>query len=146
MSKVSAQIFIDALHRLEEQQDLDTIAGLYAEGAEVSNPVVPHHHRGLPGARDFWQGYRSTFREIHSEFHNVLDDGRTAMLEWTSSGRANDGREFSYRGVSVLEYGEDGIRAFRAYFDPRYLGTQLAVPQAPQSGYPETVLSDGFSS
>jgi hypothetical protein len=92
MPQINAQLFIEALHRLEEQQDLDTISGLYADGAQVSNPVVPHHHRGLPGARDFWQGYRSTFREIHSEFHNVLDDGKTAMLEWTSSGRANDGR------------------------------------------------------
>ena len=125
MPKVSSQTFIDALHRLEEQRDLDTIAGLYTADADVSNPIVPHQHRGTQGAREFWQSYRNTFREIHSEFRNVLDDGKTAMLEWTSSGKANDGKEFSYRGVSVLEYSEEGIRAFRAYFDPRYLGEQL---------------------
>lgn len=142
MPTVNAQIFIDALHRLEEQQDVDTIAQLYAEGADVSNPIVPHQHRGPSGARAFWQEYRSTFREIRSDFHNVLDDGKAAMLEWTSRGRTTEGHEFSYRGVSVLEYDNDGIRAFRAYFDPRYLGSQI---KQPQTGYPQTVLSDGYS-
>lgn len=129
MPQVNAQIFIDALHRLEEQRDLDTIAGLYAENADVSNPVVPHEHQGKQGAREFWQGYRNTFQTIRSEFHHVLDDGKAALLEWTSSGQANNGTAFSYRGVTVLEYDAEGIRAFRSYFDPRHLGQQLTQPK-----------------
>ena len=125
MSQVNAQVFVDALHRLEEHEDVETIAGLYTANADISNPVVPHEHQGQQGAREFWQSYRSTFQTIRSEFHHVLDNGEAAMLEWTSTGRANDGAEFSYRGVSVLEYGADGIHAFRAYFDPQHLGAQL---------------------
>lgn len=125
MPQVNAQVFVEALHRLEEQEDVETIAGLYTQDADISNPVVPHEHQGQGGAREFWQAYRSTFQTIRSEFHHVLDDGKAALLEWTSSGRAKDGAEFSYRGVSVLEYGPDGISAFRAYFDPKYLGEQL---------------------
>lgn len=141
MPQVNAQVFVDALHRLEEQQDLDTISGLYAQDADISNPVVPHEHQGPQGARQFWQAYRSTFQTIRSEFHHVLDNGKAAMLEWTSRGRANDGAEFSYRGVSVLEYDDSGIHAFRAYFDPRHLGEQLTQPHAQDS---QGLIAEGF--
>jgi len=44
----------------------------------------------------------------------------TVFLEWRSEGRVGD-QSFQYDGVSVIEFGEDGITAFRAYFDPRQL-------------------------
>ncbi len=55
----------------------------------------------------------------------MLEGDGAALLEWTSSGRAAGGTEFRYRGVSVLEFGDEGIHAFRSYFDPRFLGEQL---------------------
>lgn len=125
MPDVSAQAFIDALHRLEADRDAGPIAAMYTEGADISNPVVPHQHQGPDGAREFWTAYRNTFREIRSEFHHVLEGDGAAMLEWTSTGTSADGSPFRYRGVSVLEFGDGGIRAFRAYFDPRELGEQL---------------------
>jgi len=48
------------------------------------------------------------------------------LLEWTSTGRTPQGRDFSYRGVSVVEWSGDRIRAFRTYFDPRHLNQQIA--------------------
>lgn len=128
MPQVDARTFIDALHRLEGERDLDTIAGLYAEDANIANPVVAHKHEGPGGARAFWEAYRKTFGEIRSEFHHVMEEDGAAMLEWTSTGTAADGKSFRYRGVSVLEFDGGGIHRFRAYFDPKELGDQLTDP------------------
>lgn len=125
MPQVDAQTFIDALHKLEGERDLDTIAGLYAPDADIVNPVVEHDHEGKGGAREFWAAYRKTFDTIRSEFRHVLDHDGAALLEWTSTGTAADGGEFRYSGVSVLEYDDRGIHRFRAYFDPKDLGEQL---------------------
>jgi ketosteroid isomerase-like protein len=120
-----AQTFIDALHDLEETRDTEPIVSLFNDDADISNPVMQHKHRGQDGARDFWSSYRGTFDEIHSNFRHVLEDGDTAVLEWTSRGRAADGGEIAYGGVSVLEFEGDRIRSFRTYFDSRALGMQL---------------------
>lgn len=112
----NTRAFIDALTRLEQSGDADAIAGFFAEGADVSDPMVKHSAEGEPGARAFWTRYREAFDEIRSEFRNVVEDGNVAMLEWTSEG-SSDGAPVRYGGVSVLEHGRDGIRAFRASFN-----------------------------
>lgn len=86
------------------------------------------HHtplHGVAGARDFWQHYRDTFESIESRFMNVVEAGNVAMLEWRSSGRATTGDDFSYGGVSVLEFDGEKVKRFRAYFDPAALGVQI---------------------
>ena len=127
MAASKAQRFVEALYALEEGGNVEPLASLHGDDADISNPLVPHVHRGEQGAREFWSSYRGTFDTIHSDFHHVEDAGDTSFLEWTSTGRSTQGRDFSYRGVSVVEWNGDRIRAFRAYFDPRHLGHQLAV-------------------
>lgn len=121
MAKAHPKRFIEALHKLEDDGDVEPIAGLHAPDADISNPLVQHRHQGVDGARDFWRTYRDSFQTIRSEFHNVVAEDEVAILEWTSTGSMTDGRPVSYRGVSVIEFGSGGIRAFRTYFDPRRL-------------------------
>jgi ketosteroid isomerase-like protein len=116
-----ARRFIDALHRLEEQHDLDGMAALFADDAETSNPTDDTPHRGVEGARRFWDAYRRSFTEIHSEFRNVATDGDVAILEWRSRGHAAEGAPVDYDGVSVVEFADGRVRRFRAYFDPSAL-------------------------
>ena len=113
--------FIDALFALERSGDVKPIASLYTEDADLSNPLVQHQHRGKQGAADFWTMYRGAFRDVQSEFHHVVADEQSALLEWTSRGTRLDGKPFEYRGVTVLEFGPQGIQCFRTYFDPRQL-------------------------
>ena len=117
-----ADIFIQALYRLEHDRDTGPIAALYAPDADISNPLVKHASEGQGGAEAFWTKYRAAFETIHSEFRNIVEDDKSALLEWVSSGESKEG-PFRYGGVSVIEYGEGsedggGITAFRAYFDP----------------------------
>lgn len=58
---------------------------------------------------------------MHSEFRNVVETDRTALLEWQSRVRTAAGHDLTYDGVSVLEFDGDRIRRFRAYFDPTKL-------------------------
>ena len=118
---VDAKTFIDALHRLEGERDVEGVAGLFAPDAVVSNPLVKTE--GGEGAASFWTAYRESFDDIRSEFSTILEhDGRIA-LEWRSTGSAK-GRPFDYEGVSILEAGET-ITAFRTYFDSAKLGREL---------------------
>ncbi len=120
--KPDAATFIDALHKLEQSRDVDTISGLFADSAEISNPMVGQG--GKDGAAAFWTAYRSTFDEIESTFATTLEQGDRIALEWKSAGTVK-GRDVVYEGVSILEVGPKGITAFRTYFDTAALGLEL---------------------
>ena len=124
---LNATTFIDALHGLEQAHDLDTIAGLFAKDAEISNPMVAME--GEVGAAAFWRAYRSAFDQIKSSFLTILEqDGRIA-LEWRSTGSAK-GHDVAYEGVSMLEIEGEEITAFRTYFDSVNLGLELTQKAA----------------
>lgn len=125
MTRGDVETFIAALNRLESDGDVDGIASLFSEGAELRNPTAVRPERGREGARRFWETYRRTFKEVHSEFRNVVESDGTAILEWRSRGRTDGGREFDYDGVSVVEFEDGRIRRFRSYYDPADLGEQL---------------------
>lgn len=112
-----ADTFIAALHTLEESRDVGPIAALFAPDADTSNPLVKHAGEGKQGAKAFWTSYRAAFETIHSEFRNIVEDDKVAILEWVSKGSSKEG-PVHYGGVSVVEYDDRGITGFRAYFDP----------------------------
>lgn len=126
MPNTHAQQFMEALHRLEEQNDVQGMVELFDDAAELSNPTAPSPHHGRDGARHFWQAYRGAFQEIHSDFRNVADADGVALLEWSSHGRAIDGSPVEYDGVSVVEFDDGKVRRFRAYFDPNALKRAIA--------------------
>ena len=118
--------FIAALGQLEAERDVDALVALYADDAETGNVNAPEGFSGPDGARTFWTEYRGTFGEMRSEFRNTIEaDGRVA-LEWTTTGTSVDGEPVEYSGVSIIEVQGDKIARFRAYFDPRALGRQIA--------------------
>jgi ketosteroid isomerase-like protein len=121
MAAPTPQQFIDALHRLEAERDLDGIVQLFGDDAELSNPNLGEPMRGREGAAKFWESYRHSFDDIGSSFRHVAQDDGAALLEWESRGKLADGTPFAYDGVSVLEIGEAGITRFRTYFDPTSL-------------------------
>lgn len=122
MAAETAKKFIDALHKLEAERDLDTIASLFDERAEVSNVLTEDRPMS---ARDFWSSYRDNFDTIGSKFRNEIITEDRAALEWVSEGTSSDGNQFKYSGVSILEITGDKITRFEAYFDPNNLGNQI---------------------
>lgn len=119
-----AATFIAALRQLEASGDPEPLAALHAPDAPVSNPLTTSAHHGPEGARMFWLRYREAFGTIESRFDHVVETAEVALLEWRSTGTVQ-GQTVSYRGVSVVEFAEGRISAFRTYFDTRHLGEQI---------------------
>jgi ketosteroid isomerase-like protein len=124
MSREVADNFIQALGKLEEDQDADPIVSTYTEDCEVGNVAVPKTFEGHEGAREFWTNYRKTFGEMRSTFRNVFASEDRVALEWTTEGTSN-GDTVTYEGVSILEIDGDKVSRFHAYFDPRALSRQV---------------------
>ncbi len=122
-----ADTFIAALHRLESDRDTDTIAGLFAEDASLSSPLVSYEDGGTEAAKTFWSHYRDAFEDIASEFRAVTETDGVAFLEWRSRGTVA-GAAFEYGGVSVLEEADGKIASFRTYFD------SARIPRAHAAG------------
>jgi hypothetical protein len=116
--------FIEALHALEENRNVEKIAALFADDAEVNNVVTIENSHDM-NARDFWQKYRDNFGEVHSEFKNKIFGEDNAALEWTTTGTGSDGGAIEYEGVSILEIEGDRITRFFAYFNPSKIGRQM---------------------
>lgn len=130
MSEKITEKFIDALGKLEETEDVETIVSLFGENCEVGNVTLTKSLSGSEGAKEFWTNYRKTFDEIKSTFSNIIiTDGVTA-LEWTSEGTGSSGNEINYEGVSILEIEGDKIIRFFAYFNPAKLGHQIEAAKA----------------
>ena len=72
MSKEVADSFVEALRKLEEEEDVEALVEVHTEDCEVGNVSVPGTFRGHDGLREFWMSYRSTFGEMRSEFRNVV--------------------------------------------------------------------------
>lgn len=113
--------FAAALDELEQNKDVDTIADLFTEDAQVGNVLTRELFSGRDGARDFWTEYRGTFSDMHSTYRAKAADDAVAVLEWNTTGHLSDGTEVDYDGVSVLEVTDGGISRFTAYFNPKAL-------------------------
>jgi ketosteroid isomerase-like protein len=124
MSKEVAEGFVEALRKLEEDEDIEALVEIHTEDCEVGNVSVPQTFRGHDGLREFWTSYRNTFGEMKSTFRNVFATEEGAALEWTTEGTSN-GDTVSYAGVSILEIEGGKVRRFMAYFDTRDLTPQV---------------------
>lgn len=120
--------FIDALHALEEQGDAERITSLFAPEGSAWNLIMPEPRRGREGVRAFWEEYRRHFTRVHSEFERVIVDGDQAALEWRADGQTQQGhRALSYRGVTLLKRGPEGISEFAGYYDPEPFRQSLGL-------------------
>jgi hypothetical protein len=126
MTQEVAERFIAALAELESDGKVENIVSLFADNCEVGNTTLTETMHGRDGAKEFWSNYRKTFQDIRSEFRNKVISDRTAGLEWTSKGTADNGHPIDYEGVSMLEIDGDKITRFFAYFNPGKLGMQMA--------------------
>lgn len=128
---MNAQTFIDALRAIEEHRDFSAMLALYDEDSETQNANDPRPHRGREGAERFWRAYRAAFSTVRSDIRTVVEDDAHAVLEWTSHGESAHGAPFEYEGVSVVDFSDEGIRRFRAYFDPSRMMQALSGSLTP---------------
>ena len=105
--------FKQALQQTEETRDVSIVAGLFREGAKLTNLGGDH---GTDAAK-FWQIYLDQFTDIRSEFVSEVAAETSAALEWKSKGTLKEGTPVDYRGVSVIEFDGKSVTSFRTYYD-----------------------------
>lgn len=118
MTDHRTRAFADALQQLESGGEVaGFVTDQFAADAQLLRPETGQQVSG-PGATDFWQRYLDQFTQVHSTFDRVSENGALGVLEWTSTGRLPGGADITYRGVSVLDFDEDGhIQRFATYYD-----------------------------
>lgn len=117
MTSSTADRFIRALQQVEETGNVEPLAELFADDAELSNLAVIEPLRGYAGAREFWKEYLHAFDHIHSRFIRVIEHDGGIVLEWKSEGALRNGCPIDYCGVSILETAGGRVRRFRSYYD-----------------------------
>jgi len=119
MTQEVAYRFIQALNALEQDGEVEPIVSTFAESCEIGTPVTPGKLHGKEQARDFWTGYRTAYRNIHSTFRNIVIGDYSIALEWTATGVNRHGKDFHFDGVTILDTAGSRITHFRSYFDAR---------------------------
>ncbi|MDQ6860241.1 MAG: nuclear transport factor 2 family protein [Verrucomicrobiota bacterium] len=105
--------FKQALQHAEKSRDPKPVAGLFADGAQLTNLGGDHGN----DATVFWQTYLDQFEEIRSEFTHDTVGENSASMEWQSRGTTAEGKPVDYRGISVIDFDGDRITGFRTYYD-----------------------------
>lgn len=111
-----AQAFMDALQTLEQNDDTETLAALFADDASLVR-MTHKTYEGHDDIRRFWNEYLEPFDDLATAFFNVTEDDDGAVLEWETKGSLKGGKPIRYRGVSSLSYEGDKVKAFRTYYD-----------------------------
>jgi hypothetical protein len=118
MTDSPAQLFADALQKVENSGDTGALLERFADGAELLRPEANDSHVSDDDAAAFWDSYLSQFSEISTEFIHMEEGDSQAWLEWVSRGKLSTGRSIEYRGVSLLTLGDEGkVRRFATYYD-----------------------------
>jgi hypothetical protein len=129
MANQRAQAFADAVQQLESSGDVDAfVSGRFADDAQLFRPETGQELTGTDGATQYWQQYLGQFDEVHSEFDRVSGgDGSPAVLEWSSAGKLSGGAPIEYRGVSLVDFDDQGhVTRFATYFDTARFATPTA--------------------
>jgi hypothetical protein len=122
------EAFIDALHRLEERGEPEPLLQQFAPDARLRTLTHEEPLEGREQIAGFWQQYRSQFQRIESRFERTIVSEEQAALEWEAEGTLSQGgRGISYRGVTLLRRGENGLSEFASYYDPQPFLAALGV-------------------
>jgi ketosteroid isomerase-like protein len=128
MTQEVAYRFIQALSVLEQDGEVEPIVDTFAEFCEIGTPVIPEKLHGKERAREFWNAYRTTFRNIRSTFRNIVIGDNSIALEWTAAGVNRFGKDIQYDGVTILDTVGERITHLRTYFDSRMVSELTAQP------------------
>ncbi len=133
MTQEVAYRFIEALTALEQRGQLEPMLDTFAESCEIGNAWNTEKLYGVAGAREYWNAYRSAFREIRSNILHIVIGDDSIALEWRARAVDRMGNEFHYDGVSIIETRGSSITRFRAYFDTRKMALKIPAHSASAS-------------
>lgn len=109
--------FIAALRHLEQTRELDDMAALFTDEAEVRS-IDGHDTRyGPDGIKALFEEYLRQFDELRTTFTQVTEGGSHAALEWTTQAVRAGGHGVTYTGVTIIDLADGKVTGFRTVYD-----------------------------
>ena len=93
--------------RAWERGDVESVVALYADDAVFLSQPFRSPHQGRVGAREYVSEAFAEESGVRCWFGEPVVDGGRAAVEWWAA-LAEDGREITLAGVSMLRFGPDG--------------------------------------
>lgn len=118
--------FIAALRKVEQDGDLDGLATLFTDDAEVRSIDGHGPRRGQDGIRELFGEYVGQFESLRTTFTQVTEGEEHAALEWTTQAVRPGGHEVEYTGVTVIDLDGDRCSGFRTVYDSARLMQKVA--------------------
>ena len=109
--------FMEAIKEMELSRSVDQLLLLFTADATLDSIAYDEPRTGLADIRTFWEEYLGAFKEVATKFTQVINVNDVAVLEWTSKGTLTNGLPVRYRGATLLEFVDDRVKSFRAYYD-----------------------------
>lgn len=108
--------FTAALRILEQKGDLDPMAELFTDDAEVLSIDGHGPRSGKDGIRELFTEYVKQFDRLSTTFTQVTEQGDRAALEWSTDATRGE-HTITYTGVTVIDKDGDKVTGFRTLYD-----------------------------
>jgi steroid delta-isomerase len=104
--------------------NMDAWVSTFDEEAVSEDPVGSPQRQGHDALRSFFLQMTDPFHRVGVTEDGVFLCGNRAAVKWTGYGVGKNGREVTFEGIDVFEFGADGlITRIEGYWDPaRVLG------------------------
>ena len=109
--------FIAGLRKLEQDGNLDALADLFTEDAEVKSIDGHGPRTGPDGIRELFGEYLKQFDRISTTFTQVTEGENHAALEWSSDATLPGGHDITYTGITVIDLDGESVSGFRTCYD-----------------------------
>ena len=109
--------FIAGLRKLEQDDNLDALADLFTDDAEVKSIDGHGPRTGPEGIRELFGEYLRQFERISTTFTQVTEGERHAALEWSSDATLPGGHRITYTGITVIDLDGESVSGFRTCYD-----------------------------
>src|SRR5258706_6581433 len=116
-----AVLWFDKRVRAWLAEDMDAYLGMFAEDVVFKGPTAEPLH-GHAAYAELVRRSLEFVRPVTFEVHEIAVHGSRVLAEWTQAHALRaDGRQMSYRGMSVCEVRDGLITWWREYYDPANL-------------------------
>lgn len=106
-AQTAAQRWADTGSRAWPRRDSEAIAALYSDTAVYRSPPFREPDLGLTGVRRYLNEQLPAEENIQCRFGRPIVSGDRAAVEWWASW-TEQGRDFTYAGMTVLRFDEHG--------------------------------------
>ena len=117
---------VNAYYAAVNARDIDAVRPMFAADALMRDPVGMPPATDVAARRQRYEGIAAAFETFTITPHQVIAVVGEAAARWTATGRARNGRDVTFDGISTFTFNEEGyITRMSAYFDVAAIVTAM---------------------